>query len=82
MKNKYMYLVPLGLISFPLLSQAHQQKVYTSNSSPIEPDQTYQTSRVANDIQAEDAKAQLNRIDNQVDGEDTNNVAQAAHGMD
>lgn len=46
MKNKYMYLVALGLISFPLLSQAHQQKVYTSNSSPIEPNLTRHTKLV------------------------------------
>ena len=82
MKSKYTYLIALGLISFPLLSQAYQQKVYTSNSSPIDPTKAYQTSQVANDIQAEDAKAQLNKVDHQVQGEDTDSVAQAAHGMD
>ncbi|MED7789494.1 hypothetical protein [Francisella sp. 19X1-34] len=81
MKKKYVSLVVLGLMSFPLLSQASQQVVYTSNSTATTSSIQCQTCQTADDIQAEEAKAQLNKFDDQVHGQDTNNVAQAANGM-
>ncbi|BCD90587.1 hypothetical protein fh0823_07260 [Francisella halioticida] len=47
----------------------------------MDPTQANQTSQLANDIQAEDAKAQLNKANSQVSGENTNSSVQAAHGM-
>ncbi|WP_150467486.1 hypothetical protein [Francisella sp. SYW-9] len=84
MKNKYLSLIVIGLMSFPLLSQASQQVVYTSNSSATTsstPSIQCQTCQTADDIQAEEAKAQLNKVNHQVKAEDADNVAQAANGM-
>ncbi|QIW10490.1 hypothetical protein [Francisella sp. LA112445] len=81
MRNKYLSLVVLGLMSFPLLSQAYQQTVYTSNSTASTSSEQCQTCQTADDIQAEEAKAKLNKFDDEVHGQDTNNVAQAANGM-
>ncbi|MED7818669.1 MULTISPECIES: hypothetical protein [unclassified Francisella] len=81
MKKKYLAIVFTGLISFPFISNGYTQKIYTGNSLPAPATKQTQVSQIADDIQAEDAKAQLNKVNNQVHGQDTISAVQAAHGM-